>query len=300
MRVDPSYLNNLVGALDQTQGNLQQLSSQLSSGVRVNSLSDDPMAAGQNVLLLNQMRQDDTFTQSASMVTGQLQVADSALGQVVTQLTQAISLATAANNGTMNATNRQSIANQLAGIRAEVLTLANSSYQGQYIFAGGQTTTAPFALSTASSPATVTYHGDDTVNQLATPNGQMIQLNVPGDQIFSSPGANDVFAALNNLIADYSGSASTADAVGHTQDLSSAMNFLSQQRVTLDNAITQIGSASDAAKSEKTQLSAAQTGLMQADVAQIATQLSLNQTQQTALESVIAQMATGSLFDRLH
>lgn len=300
MRVDPSYLNNLVGALDQTQGNLQQLSAQLSSGVRVNSLSDDPMAAGQNVLLLNQMRQDDTFTQSASMVTGQLQVADSALGQVVTQLTQAISLATAANNGTMNAANRQSIANQLAGIRAEVLTLANSSYQGQYIFAGGQTSTAPFSLSTAASPATVSYHGDSTVNQLATPNGQTIQLNVPGGRIFSNPGATDVFAALNNLIADYSGSASTADAVGHTQDLSTAMNYLSQQRVTIDNAITQLGSASDAAKSESTQLLAAQTGLMQADVAQIATQLSLGQTQQTALESVIAQMATGSLFDRLH
>ncbi len=76
----------------------------------MNSLSDDPLAAGQNVLLLNQMQQDDSFTQSSNLLTGQLQVADSALGQVVAQLTQAISLATAANNGTMNANNRGSIA----------------------------------------------------------------------------------------------------------------------------------------------------------------------------------------------
>src|SRR5215469_9487478 len=145
MRVDPSYVSNLVGALNKTQLTAQQLTAELSSVVRVTSLSQDPLAAGQNVLLLNQMQQDDSFTQSSSLVTGQLQVADSALGQVVTQLTQAISLATAANNGTMNASNRESIANQLVGIRAEVLTLANTSYQGQYIFAGGQTTTVPFA-----------------------------------------------------------------------------------------------------------------------------------------------------------
>ncbi|HEY2861231.1 MAG TPA: flagellar hook-associated protein 3, partial [Terracidiphilus sp.] len=115
MRVDPSYISNLVGSLNLTQANAQQITSELSSGVRVTSLSADPLAAGENVLLLNQMQQDDSFTQSSSLVTGQLQVADSALGQVVTQLTQAIALATSANNGTMNASNRTSIANQIAG-----------------------------------------------------------------------------------------------------------------------------------------------------------------------------------------
>jgi hypothetical protein len=38
---------------------------------------------------------------------------------------------------------------------------------------------------------------------------------------------------------------------------------------------------------------------MQADVADIATQLSLSKTQQTALESVIAQVGAGSLFDKI-
>lgn len=300
MRVDPSYVTNLVSALDQSQSTQQQLSAQLSSGVRVNSLSDDPIAAGQNVLLLNQMQQDDSFTQSASAVTGQLQVGDAALGQVIAQLTQAISLATGANNGTVNASDRQSIANQLAGIRGEVMTLANSSYQGQYIFAGGKNGAAPFSLDTSTSPATVSYNGDSDVNYLETPNGQQIQLNLPGDQAFNGSNGNSVFAALNNLIADYSSGGNAAQGIADTSALSSAMNYLSQQRVTLDNSITQLDSASTAAKSEQTQLTAAQTNLMQADVAHLATQLSLTQTQQTALESVIAQLASGSLFDKLH
>ena len=140
------------------------------------------------MLLLNQIQQDDSFTQSSNLVTGQLQVADSALGSVVSQLTQAISLATSANNGTMNPSDVKSIANQISGILDEVQSLANTSYQGQYIFAGGQTSTAPFTTSTATSPAVTTYNGDQDVNYLETPNGQKIQLNVPGSQIFLGAG----------------------------------------------------------------------------------------------------------------
>lgn len=300
MRVDPSYVTNLVGSLDQAQLSEQQLSAQLSSGVRVNSLSQDPLAAGQNVLLLNQMQRDDSFTQTSNLVTGQLQVADSALGQVVSQLTEAVSLATSANNGTMNASDRKSISDQIAGIRGEILSLANSSYQGQFIFAGGQTSTGPFTLSTGTSPATVTYNGDEGVNYLETPNGQKIQLNVPGDQIFSGSGANSVFAALNSLVADYSApSMDTGQAVNDTQALGTALNYVSQQRVMVDNSITQLNSATTAVGCEKTQLTVAQTNLMQADVASVATQLSLTKTQQTALESVISQLGSGSLFDKL-
>ncbi len=81
MRVDPSYITNLVSSLDQTQANEQQLSSELSSGVSITSLSQNPVGSGENVLLLNQIQQDDSFTQSSSLVTGQLQVADSRFGQ---------------------------------------------------------------------------------------------------------------------------------------------------------------------------------------------------------------------------
>jgi len=302
MRVDPNFIGNLASSLSQTQVLQQQLSAQLSSGARLNSLSQDPVSAGLNVLLLNQIQQDDSFTQSASMVTGQLQVADSALGSVVAQLTQAVSLATSANNGTMNPSNVKSIASQISGILGEVTTLANTGYQGQYIFAGGQTSTAPFTTSTATSPAVTTYSGDARVNFLQLPNGEKIQLNVPGEQIFSGPGTNSVFAALNNLVADYSsGQVNTAKAVGDTQALGTALNYVSQQRVTIDNSITHLASASDAVNNEQTQLTAAQTNLMQADIAQVATQLSLAQSQQTALESVIAQLgsAANSLFSKI-
>ena len=302
MRVDPNFIKNLTISLNQTQATQQQLSAELSSGARLTSLSQDPVSAGENASLLNQIQQDDSFTRSSSQITGQLQVADSALSSVVSQLTQAVSLATSANNGTMNPANVRSIASQISGILGEVTTLANTSYQGQYIFGGGQTSTSPFTTSTATSPAVTTYRGDTNINYLQMPNGEKIQLNVPGDQIFDGSGSNSVFAALNNLIADYSsGTVNTAKAVSDTAALSTSLNYVSQQRVTIDNSITHLAAASDAVDNEQMQLTAAQTDLMQADVAQVATQLSLASAQQTALISVISQLgsASNSLFSKL-
>lgn len=299
MRVNPFYVTNLVSALDQTQVSEQQLTNELSSGVRVNSLSDDPIAAGQNVLLLNQIQRDDSFTQSSSLVQGQLQVADSALGSVVSQLTQAISLATAGSNGTLNSSQLQSISTQLAGIRDEVVSLANTSYQGQYVFGGSLNSTAPFTTDTTTSPATTAYNGDENINYLQTPNGQSIQLNIPGDQIFTTSGSNSVFQALNNLINDYSTGSSVAISEQDLQSLNTALNYVSQQRVTIDNSLTRLTAASDAVTTEKTQLTTAQTNLMQADLPGISTKLSLAESQQTALEAVISQLGSGSLFQKL-
>jgi flagellar hook-associated protein 3 FlgL len=202
----------------------------------------------------------------------------------------------------MNSSNVKSIASQISGILNEVTSLANTSYQGQYIFAGGQTSTTPFTTSTATSPSTTTYSGDEDVNYLVSPNGQKIQLNVPGDQIFLGTGSNSVFGALNALIADYSsGTVDTAQAVKDTTALSTALNYVSQQRVTIDNSITQVTTASDAVTNVQLQLTTAQTNLMQADTASIATQLSLAETQQTALISVIASLnsTSNSLFSKL-
>jgi flagellar hook-associated protein 3 FlgL len=299
MRVNPFYISDLASALNATQAEQQAFTAELSSGVRVNKLSDDPLAAGQNVLLLNQIQRDDSFSQSASMVHGQLQVADSALGGVVAQLTQAISLATSANNGTLNANDLKSISSQLAGIRDEVVALANTSYQGQYIFGGAQTATTPFSISSTTTPASATYNGDSTINYIETSNGQRIQLNLPGDQIFMAGGGNDVLSLLNTLVADFGSGQAAASSAADTTALSTVLGFVSQQRVVLDNSLARLTAATDAATSEKTQLMAAQTDLMQADVPNIATQLSLSKTKQTALESVIVQLGGGSLFDKM-
>ena len=84
-----------------------------------------------------------------------------------------------------------------------------------------------------------------------------------------------------------------------TAALNSALNFVSQQRVTIDNSITRLNDATGAATDQATQLTAVQTNLIQADIPSISTQLALAQSQQSALINVIAALGQGSLFDKL-
>jgi flagellar hook-associated protein 3 FlgL len=300
MRVNPLYIRSLVGSLDVSSASEQQLTAELASGSRVNSLSDDPVAVGENVLLSTQIAGDVMFSRTAASAQSLLQVSDSALSTVVSQLTTAISLATQANNGTLNASDLAAIGNQLAGIRDEVLSLANTTYMGQPIFAGGKGNTTPFVLD-ATSPSGVLYQGDDTANStnyLMTPNGQKIQLNLPGDQVFTASGA-EVLGTLNQLVADFSSGTISSSAREDTQALSTVLSHVSQQRVLIDNSLTRLSAAETYTQSESAQLTANQTTLLQADVGQIATQLSTAETQQAALSQVIATLGKQSLFNDL-
>jgi len=284
MRIDPQYIQGLVSAASQNSANQQKYSTEIATGVSVNSLSDNPSAAAQDFLLRSEVSSNDNFVRTASGVTGALQVTDTALGSVVSQITQAISLATEGNNGTLNASDLSSIANQLTGVRSEILSLANASYQGQFVFAGSQTSTQPFSLDTSTTPTTVVYSGDSLQTAIQSPSGQSFPLNVPGSQIFGS-GSTGILATLNNLIASFS--AGNAD-IPDTTALNTNLQGISQQRVIIDNSISGLQSASTYTQNQTTQLQAVQDSLIQADTAQVATQLSTSETQGTALLDTIA------------
>ena len=298
MRLDPHYLSSLVTSLDQAGANQQRLSAQISSGVRLAGLGDDPTAATQNVLLSSQIEADSRFTQVATSTTGALQVTDATLGSVVEQINRALTLATAGNNGTESAADLAGIAGELTGIRGEVFALANTTYGGRYLFSGGQGGVPPFRLDTTTSPASAVYQGDGQVNFATTPAGQKIPINVPGQQIFSAAGA-DLLGTLNGLIDGFS-KGDTGATAALTPQLTAALRQISTQRTSLDNSINRLQSASSYSIQERTQLQANQTDLLQADLPTVATALSSSEAQQSALESVIVTLEKqGSLFDRL-
>jgi flagellar hook-associated protein 3 FlgL len=295
MRVDPNYITNLTASLDQSTSAEETLTSELSSGLRVASLQDDPVAVAQSTLLGSSIAQDDTFVQTASNESSRLQVADSTLGEVVTQVTSAISTAVSGNNGTNNASDLASVAQSLSGVLDQILSLANTSYQGQYLFGGSQGATAPFTLDTSTNPATATYSGDTNLQYVETPSGQKIQVNLPGSSVFGAAGSG-VLGALNQLISDFSGGATTATLTTDTSALTTALGQLSSQRATLDSSLSRLQSSSTYVQTEESQLTVAQSSLVSADPATVATQLSQAETQHQALLSVINALGSSDLF----
>jgi flagellar hook-associated protein 3 FlgL len=295
MRVDPNYISNLSAALNQSTGQENTLTSELSSGLRVASLQDGPVAVAQSTLLGSSIAKDDTFVQTASNESSRMQVTDSTLAEVVTQITSALSTAVSGNNGTLNANDLASVTQKLSGIRDQVLSLANTSYQGQYLFGGSQGSAPPFTLDTSTTPATANYNGDTSVQYVETPSGQKIQVNLPGSTVFGAAGSG-VLGALNQLISDFSSGATTAALTAHTDALTTALGQLSTQRSTLDSALSRLQSTSTYTQTEESQLKVAQSNLVSADPAAVATQLSQAEVQHQALLSVITALRGSNLF----
>jgi len=298
MRVDPNYITNLTAAVDQSSSEEARLASELSSGLRVASLQDGPVAVAQSTLLGSSIAKDDTFVQTASNESSRLQVTDSTLGEVVTQITSALSTAVSGNNGTFNANDLASVTQKLSGIRDQVLSLANTSYQGQYLFGGSQGSAPPFTLDPSTTPATANYNGDTSVQYVETPSGQKIQVNLPGSSVFGAAGSG-VLGALNQLISDFSSGATTASLTAHTGALTTALGQLSTQRSTLDSALSRLQSTSTYTQTEESQLKVAQSNLVSADPAAVATQLSQAEVQHQALLSVITALRSSNLFSLL-
>jgi len=299
VRADPNYVTSLSQALSSSTKASNDLASQLSSGLRVGSLSDDPGAAAQSLQLGSQIARVDTYIQTAANQSSMLQVTDSTLGEVVSQLTSAISLAVQATNGTLNSSNLQATAQQLTGIRDQVLALANSSYQGRFLFAGSQGSIKPFALDTATTPATVTYSGDATSQSIETPGRQQIQVNLPGSSIFGS-GSSGPIAVLNQLIADVTSGAPASNLSADSAALTASLGQVSTQRSLLNASLATLQSTSSYAQTQEAQLKAQQSSLVAADPAAVATELKSNQVQYQALLSVVTALQKINLFDYMH
>jgi flagellar hook-associated protein 3 FlgL len=299
MRADPNYISNLALSIDQSSSATDALTAELSSGLRVVSLQDDPVAAAQSSRIGSAIAKDDTFVQTASSTVSVLQVADTTLGEVVTQLTSALSLAVQGNDGSLNADNLTTIVQQLSGIRDQVLSLANTSYLGSSLFAGSQGSVKPFVLDTSTTPATVNYVGDTNVQYLETPAGQKIQVNLPGSAVFGTS-SSGVLGALNQLIADFSSGASSAAITTDTSTLTASLGQVSQQRSILDSSLSRVQSTSTYAQTEESQLKIQQSSLVAADTASVASQLSSHETQYQALLNVMSALQKTDLFDYLN
>jgi flagellar hook-associated protein 3 FlgL len=299
MRVDPHYVQGLVAALNQSTLSEQKLTSELSSGLRVSVLSDDPVAAGQAALLGAAISQDDSFVQTAATAQSLMQVTDSALSSVVTQLTTALAAAVGGNSGTASMSDLIALSQQLSSIRDQVVSLANTSYQGTYIFAGSKGNRQPFTVDASTSPAITTYNGDEQTDSITTENCQQIQTTLAGSAVFAAPGA-DVMTALNNLAADFASGTPSLTSATDIGVLSTALANVSQQRSMLDSALTRLNTASTYAQTDATHRTAAASTLVAADPATVATQLSAAEVQNQALMNVIAAVEKQSLFDYIH
>jgi flagellar hook-associated protein 3 FlgL len=294
MRVNPNPYPDLLAAVAQTQQQINTDEEEISTGLSVNVPSDNPAAAAELIQNADQTSQADQFQRSVGSVQGEIQNADSALASVTTALQQAISLGVEGANGTVNSSDRAALATQVEGIQSQLLSLANLSYQGNYVFAGTATQAPPYVLD-PSSPSGVTYQGNSGVNQITLGANFSLQANLPGSQLFSSSGT-DMFQSIQDLITSLQSGTDIGTAV---TEVSSASASVSEQSVFYGNALDQLNSQQTYLGTETTQLAQQQNTIGGADLTAVISNLTTAQTSLQATLEAVAQTSSTNLFDYL-
>ena len=293
MRVNPNLSPDLLASLNQTRQTTQDALLELSTGRRVNKPSDDPAASA----ILVQNHDATTFTarylQTLSSIQGQFQTADSALSSVISELNRAIVLGVEGANGTLSDADRVAVASELQGIQDQIVTLANTSFQGTPLFAGTKTGSPPFVKDVV--PSGVRYDGNDAVNNVQIGDGYQIAANKPGSQLFVAPG-HDVFLAITGLIQALQTNTGYDTAVTGLRD---SFDYISTQRVFYGNTLNQAQSQTTNLGNTKLQLSQQENTLVSADVESAASRLVNSQAATNATLAAIGKISQLSLFDFL-
>jgi flagellar hook-associated protein 3 FlgL len=296
MRVNPNPYPDLLNAIAQTQQQINTDEQQLSTGLSVNVPSDNPAAAALLVQYTDQTSHADQFQRSIGGIQGEMQNADSTLSAVITSLQQAISLGVEGANGTVNASDRAALATQVQGIQAELVSLANLTYQGNYVFAGTATQTAPYVLN-SSSPSGVTYQGNSGVNRVTLGSNFSLQTNLPGSTLFSASGT-DMFQSIQDLITGLqSGNGNGISAA--VIEVGNASSSIDGQRVFYGNALNQLTAQNTYLSGETTQLAAEQATAGGVDTTAVISNLTTAETSLQATLTAVGQTAPVNLFSYL-
>lgn len=297
MRVNPNISNDLLNAIWETQQEQQTALEEMSTGKRVNVPSDDPGAAAAEVDNQTASAQVDQYTQNVTSVLGLMQASNSAISSVVEELNQAISIGTQGSDATMTTAQRQALAQQLQGVQASVLANANSTYEGNFVFAGTSSGAAPFAADSSSADG-YTYNGNSGVNSVGIGEDLNIQSNMPGNQLFMHSGA-DVLGSLKQLYTALE-SGTGAEISSATTQVTSALNYLSQQQVFYSSGISQLQSQETSLQTESVNLQSQQTALIGVDMAQATSMFTNAQTAYNAALAAAAKVLPQNLLEYLN
>ena len=240
-------------ALSSTQMSLQKTLTELSTGLKINSGSDDAAGLaianglGANISALTQS------SQNASDGVGLLQTADGALSQVTSLLNRAVTLATEASNGGLSTSQADALNTEYQSILTEIGNIGTTTnFNGEAVF--GTTATV---YTTAVGALTTTALG----------------LNTTADATPGTTTATDLSTA--------------AGAQGALALITTAISKVAANRGAIGAAVNQLTADTNVENTEVTNLTSAQNNIQNADIGQtVASMTQFNVLEQTGMAAL--------------
>jgi len=291
--------NNAIYNLQQNLASLSKLQELSTTQQNINTPSDNPASAGVLLDIADKLKATDQYNSNITKASTFMQVTSTALTGLSDFMTQAKSLMDSISSGTSDATQRQTVSNQLATLKKQIVDMANTqSADGQYIFGGTTGTTPPFSNSSNA------YAGDSTQINIEVAQNSTQAMNITGDRILKGTGSNpsygstDILQTFDNLIAAVNANDVTAMKQGST-DLDAGAQQITNAQIDLASRMTRLDSMTKMNTSNKTTLQNMASNIQEVDLATVGVQLSQQQTAYSAALSATAKISQMSLLNYL-
>lgn len=190
--------NIALADLERASAELARRQRQVASGKRVNEPSDDPSAAAATIRERNEIAAIDQFVRTTDSAQSRLSVIDTFLSDMITTLTAAQAAGCGAIGTTQNDAQREATARSLEGLRDALLSDANATFGGTYLFGGTASLTAPYAKNADGSIST--YQGEHNTLSVDIDRQRSVRISYDGQEVFQGADAQDVFATMQALI----------------------------------------------------------------------------------------------------
>jgi len=148
MRVSENIkFNTIVNNMFKSQDSYNKLAEKISSLKEINKPSDDPIGMNKILNLRESRTSIEQYTRNMDGSESWLTITESKLSAAGDLLVNARVVAIAQSTATMSVETRSSEAETVQQLIDEMLALANSKYDGRYLFSGTKTKEAPFSSS---------------------------------------------------------------------------------------------------------------------------------------------------------
>ncbi len=197
MRVTTQLLiDRALQNINYQQRQILGLQEQLSTGLRVNRPSDDPIDARRAVNTRSLIEKNAQYLANINLVSSPVAETNTSIESVLSYFNRAWELTVQGANGTNAQTQRDALALEINQIIEGVFSTANHETNGRYVFGGTRTTTPPYeAIRDANGDITaVNYVGNSDAVRVAISDVLDLQYNEPGPGVFSRN--QDVFQVL--------------------------------------------------------------------------------------------------------
>jgi len=277
MRItEASRYQSFLQDVGRAQERLETAQRQVSSGLRVAKPSDDPGASEDIIRLSGEKNETEQYSKNLSFAKSKLQTTEGIIETVEQLVERARTLGLSSLS---NPTAADAYVTEVNAIRDQLVSSANSTFAGRYLFGGAVTTTAPFVKNPDTS---VTYNGDSQTMPLAVGRSLSLETQIPGSDLFAGP--VDIFQTLSDLATAMQG----ADKAG----MDAQVQKIEQFTDVLSSARSKVGSylnMTSHVESEMSSANLAREALLSKDqAADLAAAISELSTSQNALQATLA------------